>query len=107
MRPVCIAALSAGILPIATANLLRRDLTPPKTPQNGWEYIGCFIDSVEERALDLARHYDTEALTGESCVEWCADNGFTYAGTEYKAECCKFPHSLRNGAGMALSDILA
>jgi hypothetical protein len=28
-------------------------------------------------------------LTGESCVEWCSDNGYTYAGTEYSAECCK------------------
>jgi hypothetical protein len=89
MRTVRFVALGTALLPVATANILRRDLVAPNNPQRGWEYVGCFVDSVEERALDLARHYDTESLTGESCVEWCADNGYTYAGTEYSAECCK------------------
>lgn len=89
MRSVHLAVLGAAVLASAAANIVQRDLAPPKAPQKGWQYAGCYVDSVEERALDLARHYDTETLTGESCVEWCSDNGYTYAGTEYSAECCK------------------
>ncbi|KAF5007753.1 hypothetical protein FDECE_5925 [Fusarium decemcellulare] len=82
------AALGAAFLHLTSASvILRRDLTPPETPQTGWSYIGCFVDSVAKRALDGATHYDSTGLTAQTCVAFCADAGFAYAGMEYTAEC--------------------
>ncbi|KAF7543009.1 hypothetical protein G7Z17_g11090 [Cylindrodendrum hubeiense] len=82
------AALGAAFLHLTSASVIvRRDLTPPTTPQDGWGYIGCFVDSVAQRSLDGAVHYDTTDLTAETCVAYCADAGFAYAGMEYSAEC--------------------
>ncbi|KAJ4172166.1 hypothetical protein NW754_002354 [Fusarium falciforme] len=81
-------ALGAVFLHLTSASvILRRDLTTPTNPQEGWNYIGCFVDSVAQRVLNGAVHYDTTGLTAESCVAFCSDGGFAYAGMEYTAEC--------------------
>lgn len=83
-------ALGAAFLHLTSASvILRRDLTPPANPQEGWNYIGCFVDSVAQRVLNGAVHYDTTGLTAESCVAFCSGAGFAYAGMEYTAECCE------------------
>lgn len=90
MHARCLAALAA-LLPLTSASidLSRRDLVPSEAPLEDWGYIGCFVDSVAERALGDATHFDTTGLTAESCVAFCADLGYTYAGAEYSVECCK------------------
>lgn len=81
-------ALAAAFLHLTSASvILRRDLTPPTTPQTGWSYIGCFVDSPAQRVLSGAVHYDTDGLTAETCVAFCDEAGFAYAGMEYTAEC--------------------
>lgn len=83
-------ALAAAFLHLTSASvIIRRDLTPPTTPQTGWSYIGCFVDSPAQRVLSGAVHYDTDGLTAETCVAFCDEAGFAYAGMEYTAECCK------------------
>ncbi|KAM0543619.1 hypothetical protein ACHAPJ_012206 [Fusarium lateritium] len=81
------AALGAAFLHLTSASvILRRDLTPPETPKEGWSYLGCYIDSTTKRALDGPVHYPTQ-LTAEACVDICADAGYAYAGMEYAQEC--------------------
>ncbi|KAH7166532.1 glyoxal oxidase N-terminus-domain-containing protein [Dactylonectria macrodidyma] len=88
MAALRLVALGAAFLHLTSASvILRRDLTPPQEPQDGWEYVGCFVDTVASRALNGAVHYDTEGLTAETCVEYCDNAGFTYAGLEYGVEC--------------------
>lgn len=83
-------ALGAASLHLTLASVIvRRDLSPPTTPQAGWGYIGCFVDSVAQRSLNGAVHYDTTGLMAQTCVAYCASAGFAYAGMEYTAECCK------------------
>lgn len=90
-------AAAAAFLCFASANadLLPRDLAPPSSPREGWGYIGCYVDSVAARALDGPSHYDSAGLTAETCVAYCADAGYSYAGTEYSVECCEFLHEPR------------
>lgn len=85
------AALGAAFLhlPSSASVIVRRDLTPPETPRDGWTYLGCYVDSVSKRALDGPVHYDTEGLTAETCVAHCVGLGYAFAGMEYAQECCK------------------
>ncbi|KAM6513609.1 hypothetical protein FALCPG4_015994 [Fusarium falciforme] len=88
MAALRFVALGAAFLHLTSASVIfRRDLTPPATPQDGWGYIGCFVDSVAERSLNGAVQYDTTGLTAQTCVAFCANAGFAYAGMEYTAEC--------------------
>lgn len=83
-------ALAAAFLHLTSASvILRRDLTPPQTPKTAWSYLGCFVDSADKRVLGGAVHYDIDGLTAETCVDFCDESGFAYAGMEYTAECCK------------------
>ncbi|SCO42989.1 related to glyoxal oxidase precursor [Fusarium fujikuroi] len=83
------AALGAAFLhlPSSASVIVRRDLTPPETPRDGWTYLGCYVDSVSKRALDGPVHYDTEGLTAETCVAHCVGLGYAFAGMEYAQEC--------------------
>jgi hypothetical protein len=85
------AVLSAAcLIGLTSANAnLRRDLQPPIVFQTGWEYVGCFVDGVAERSLDGAVYFDAAGLTAETCISYCEEAGFAYAGMEYSAECCK------------------
>ncbi|KAF5021880.1 hypothetical protein F66182_6071 [Fusarium sp. NRRL 66182] len=82
------AAYGAAFLHASSASvLLRRDLTPPTAPREGWSYLGCFVDNVARRALDGPVRYDNTNLTAENCVAHCASAGFAFAGMEYSVEC--------------------
>lgn len=61
-------------------------LAPASTLPSGWQYAQCRIDAVNPRSLSLAGNYDT-AMTGETCIAFCASKGYNVAGTEYSREC--------------------
>ncbi|PSN62989.1 WSC-domain-containing protein [Corynespora cassiicola Philippines] len=56
-----------------------------------WQYLGCYSDNPSNRVLSKATYKDEAYMTGESCVRFCSDNGYSFAGTEYSSECwCGF-----------------
>jgi hypothetical protein len=50
----------------------------------GYNYSGCYTDSVNERVLQKAFYFD-ELMTVEKCNEYC--DGTKYFGTQYGGEC--------------------
>lgn len=59
--------------------------TSAATPPKGWQPIGCYSDSVQDRTLSKAE-YGIGDMTAELCTSTCAKLGYTYAGTEYGNE---------------------
>lgn len=60
------------------------------------------LDSDSHSPPDNNRALDNPALTlnpnkmnVESCLDYCADNGFVLAGLEYSQECCESLLSVR------------
>lgn len=53
-----------------------------------WTFQGCYTDS-NARTLASASYVNTTAMTEESCISYCGNLGYIYAGTEYSQECCK------------------
>nr|AAS46752.1 beta-1,3 exoglucanase precursor-like protein [Pleurotus djamor] len=51
-----------------------------------WKYSGCFVDSVENRALERPMPI-ASGVTAQSCTAACKDAGFKFAGLEFGAEC--------------------
>ncbi|KAH6625396.1 hypothetical protein C7974DRAFT_312264 [Boeremia exigua] len=58
------------------------DLTTTKQ----WSYVGCGRDNIADRAFP-GPSYSRAAATVEMCVDFCAGQGYTYAGLEYSREC--------------------
>ena len=68
-----------------------------------WSSQGCYVwvptspfswdvltlSSDVGRTLTQAGYNDNIAMTQESCVAYCWNLGYIYAGVEYSAECCK------------------
>ncbi|KAF2864815.1 glyoxal oxidase N-terminus-domain-containing protein [Massariosphaeria phaeospora] len=68
-------------------------------PPKGWQAQGCYVDSVGTRTLGVGMGV-TGAMTNDKCQTACRNAGYTWAGTEYSAECfCD--SALRNGGGPA------
>eukprot|EP00904_Undaria_pinnatifida_P009184 jgi/Undpi1/5396/HiC_scaffold_2.g00677.m1 len=51
------------------------------------EYLGCYADTKDARAMDAEEKYVSEDMTNEVCTSYCAENGHSYAGTQYSEEC--------------------
>ncbi|KAF1923736.1 WSC-domain-containing protein [Didymella exigua CBS 183.55] len=66
----------------------------------GWSYHGCYTD-YGRRKLAGSLFVDTGNMTQASCVAFCDQNNYPYAGIEYGQECyC----GLAIGAGSARSN---
>jgi hypothetical protein len=52
----------------------------------GWQYLGCGTDSVADRAFKSA-YTAADNMTVQSCVGFCTQGGWKYAGLEYSHEC--------------------
>ncbi|XP_051847444.1 WSC domain-containing protein 1 [Antechinus flavipes] len=50
-------------------------------------YMGCFVDSVQDRTLKGAVFYDLRKMTVSNCQEACAERSYIYAGLQYGTEC--------------------
>lgn len=72
------------------------------SPSNGWNFLGCYTDSVSARTLGntIAVSGGTGATTIEACQAACHALGYSLAGVEYSHE-CYCDNALRNGGGPA------
>jgi hypothetical protein len=79
----------------------------PNSLPGAWAYQGCYVYvdklpglperlyltktlfSDVGRTLSSASYTDNIAMTVESCISFCGNRGYQYAGTEYYQECCK------------------
>lgn len=58
-----------------------------EVPTEGGAFVGCFEDSQASRALNLEGKNAFGDMTNEACIEFCAEAGHPYAGTQYSTEC--------------------
>ncbi|KAL0956983.1 hypothetical protein HGRIS_003084 [Hohenbuehelia grisea] len=55
---------------------------------SAWEPQGCFFDSPgRARTLSGASYVDSHNMTIETCVAFCQNGGYNYAGVEFGQEC--------------------
>ncbi|KAL8771537.1 MAG: hypothetical protein Q9209_002979 [Squamulea sp. 1 TL-2023] len=62
---------------------------PPTTVKQVGTYLsqGCYPELTQGRLLSGATYTNKTSMTVESCVNFCAASGATYAGLEYGQEC--------------------
>ena len=80
-----LAAYFIGASDVSSVHF-KRALTVPTDLPAGWAYLGCYTDSVGARTL-AASTYNGNSMTGESCVSFCLNQQYPYAGTEYGGQC--------------------
>jgi hypothetical protein len=80
-------ALAAADTPFAVA-LDKRVATVPTTLPGTWQYQGCYID-FGPRTLSGPSYTTKQAMSVESCINYCDSVGYIYAGTEWSQECCE------------------
>ncbi|KAL3421446.1 WSC domain-containing protein [Phlyctema vagabunda] len=68
------------------AILNKRAVAPPAVLPGTWTYQGCYTDPGP-RTLAGASYTSAAAMTDESCISYCANLGYIFAGTEYGSEC--------------------
>ncbi|KAL2154832.1 hypothetical protein VTH82DRAFT_3508 [Thermothelomyces myriococcoides] len=76
-----LASLALSCLPLSFAQL-----SIPTDLPDSWEYRGCYTD-VPGRTINSASYSDDANMTIAACLDYCASEGFPYAGTEYSVEC--------------------
>nr|ABD61574.1 copper radical oxidase [Phanerodontia chrysosporium] len=87
------ASASAFILPRGTVN---------SGLPSGWKYSSCYIDNAHGRIF-ATQVPDNNGLTVESCINACAEQGFSISGMEFGVQCfCG--NQLINGATTAPDD---
>lgn len=58
------------------------------TLPSGWTSAGCYLDTVNPRSLSgLTYAWWGEKMTSSGCASYCADKGFSHAGTENGGQC--------------------
>jgi hypothetical protein len=70
-----LTAASAASIP-----LVPRELPPSSSLPSGWTYVGCYVDSVSDRALDYG-YQSVDYQSGEQCIRYCEARGYGVAGT--------------------------
>jgi hypothetical protein len=69
-------------------------VTPPSGGSSliGWNFRGCYTDKVSARTLGntMSVPGGPSAMSVEACLAVCQAAGYSLAGVEYSAECCKF-----------------
>jgi hypothetical protein len=60
--------------------------TATPVPKTGWNYEGCYTDSVAGRTLAVGMGV-AGAMTNAKCQAACRAAGYVLAGTEYSGEC--------------------
>lgn len=76
----------------ATCLTIRQNKGSKIETRSGWTFLGCYTDNVSGRALPnaVAVSGGSDAMTNEACQTACLAAGFSYSGTEYAGECCKY-----------------
>ncbi|GJE95267.1 copper radical oxidase [Phanerochaete sordida] len=71
-----------------TPHLRRLQRRAPAALPANWTAIGCYIDgNPGGRTLSSATFTSTTSMTDESCISFCDQQNFVYAGTEFGQEC--------------------
>ena len=52
-----------------------------------WLFSSCYTDSVQQRTLSGSVYTSGDSMTQESCIVYCSNLNYGYAGTEYAGEC--------------------
>ncbi|EMD36066.1 hypothetical protein CERSUDRAFT_115979 [Gelatoporia subvermispora B] len=91
LSPLAVLALSLSPLTQAShinvgSHLHRRAASVPDLPAN-WTFFGCFTDNPGARTLTGPTFTNTTSMTVESCVDFCNDQSFIFAGVEFAQEC--------------------
>ncbi|KUJ17770.1 WSC-domain protein [Mollisia scopiformis] len=76
------AILVLSLLSLCSAG---KSLTPASALPGTWSYQGCWVD-IPGRTLSGAS-FSNSSMTDELCVNYCNDNQYIYAGTEYTSQC--------------------
>ncbi|RPD53575.1 galactose oxidase [Lentinus tigrinus ALCF2SS1-7] len=82
-------AVLALSLPHTSHASLRRVRQAPSTPDipgTKYEFLGCFTDQGA-RTLGGPTFVNTTGMTVESCVDFCSQQDFNFAGLEFAQEC--------------------
>ena len=79
---------SGGSLTTTTASSSAPTGTGNALP--GWTSLGCYTDSTSARTLPNEESV-SGGTTNEGCQNACLAAGYSFAGTEYSKECCKYP----------------
>jgi hypothetical protein len=83
----------------STATPIVPSSTATPVPKTGWNYEGCYTDSVAGRSLAVGMGV-AGAMTNAKCQAACRAAGYVLAGTEYSGECfCD--NQFRNNGGPA------
>lgn len=84
-----IAVLSSVALSHAIDGAVFQKRAVPSVLPGSWSYVGCYQDNVAGvgRTLTGSSYSNTTTMTDESCIAFCSEGGFIYAGTEYSSEC--------------------
>jgi hypothetical protein len=56
------------------------------TSLTGWNYLGCYTDGLDTRAISSNIYFDN-AMTVEKCLAYCKSKGSNTAGLEYGTQC--------------------
>ncbi|KAH6905304.1 copper radical oxidase [Coprinopsis sp. MPI-PUGE-AT-0042] len=90
--------ISAGIEHIHSPSTVRhRRQTIPTVLPGNWTSQGCVTEGTTGRALTAATYASGEAMTIQSCINFCDAQGAIYAGVEYSVLC---GNTLSNGGGL-------
>ncbi|KAI0697984.1 copper radical oxidase [Cytidiella melzeri] len=75
-------------------------------PVSQWIPLGCYTDNVNGagRTLASASFTNTTGMTTESCISFCDQQGFVYAGTEFSQECYCGDFFANGGTNTTASD---
>ncbi|WVF71754.1 hypothetical protein IAT40_006562 [Kwoniella sp. CBS 6097] len=73
----------------------------PVNLPSGWSSVSCVKEGTSGRALASART-SSSSMTPETCINYCAGQGWQYAGVEYGSECYCGDY-LANGADLSLT----
>ena len=58
------------------------------TLPSGWTSAGCYSDAVSPRSLSgITFAWWGQKITSSGCAQYCDSKGYSYAGTEYAAQC--------------------
>ncbi|KAK8232248.1 hypothetical protein HDK90DRAFT_467432 [Phyllosticta capitalensis] len=58
----------------------------PVASISGWSYKGCYVDNKYGRIM-ANQQPDSNTLTNEACIQTCAKQGYSVAGTQYSSQC--------------------
>ncbi|KAK8212979.1 hypothetical protein BKA81DRAFT_316641 [Phyllosticta paracitricarpa] len=58
----------------------------PVASISGWSYKGCYVDNKNGRIM-ANQQPDSNTLSNEACIQTCAKQGYSVAGTQYSSQC--------------------